>query len=438
MARIGMFCLPWIGHLNPLAGLATGLIDRGHEVVFFHVPDFVDKVRLRGFRCDVFGKRTCPAGTMMERIAELGRTEHFEVTRGSLDLLRLQSEALFAEARPVIEMAKLDLWVVDHLDYAASTLAAYIKAPFVTVIVGLMRHEEEGVPGFSGEPYSSDPDVQERDRRFRKALLETSKPFRDFIEAFRLKVGLGLFSYDNLWSRLAQITQQPAEFEFPRRQLPACFHFTGPFALRANRPPAPFPWERLSGKPLIYASLGTVTNRNWRLYTAIAEATADLDVQVVLSLGGTEALELPRALPGSPLVVSFAPQLAILERAVLAVTHAGMNSTLECLAAGVPMVAIPIANDQFGISARIEWTGTGLRIPATEVEPARLGQAIKTVLNDESFGRSARQFREIIAEADGLRHAVDIIERVAVTGQPVVRGEGTTERLGQRPNHSFE
>ena len=426
-----MFCLPWIGHLNPFSTLAHELIGRGHQITFFQVADFAEQVRNRGFHFEAFGERDYPAGTFAERYREMSRLDGLPAIRAGLNILISQAEALFTTARPTIEKARLDLWVVDHMDYAASTLAACMRAPFVSVIVGLMRHQEDGVPGFSGELYTDDPVVLERDRRFNEAILASSKPFRDFIGACRVKAGMGPFSFDSLWSGLAQITQQPAEFEFTRRNLPACFHFTGPFARRSDRPPTPFPWDRLHGKPLIYASFGTTQNRNRHLYDAVAKVTANLDAQVVLSLGGAETVELPKELPENLLVVPFAPQLEILEQAALMITHAGMNSTLESLAAGVPMVAVPIAHDQHGVSARIEWTGTGVGIPASECEPARLRNAIETVLGKASFRESARRFQRIISEGNGLARAADIIERVAATGRPVLRGESFAESPDQ-------
>lgn len=411
--------MPFTGHLNPFATLAHELIRRGHQITFFHVPDFAEQVRNRGLEFQAFGARDFPAGTFAERYREMSRLDGLAASRAGLDILKSQAEALFATGRPMIEKAGLDLWIVDHMDYAASTMAACMRAPFVSVIVGLMRHQEDGVPGFSGELYTDDPIVLERDRRFNEALLAASKPFRDFVGAWREAQGFGAFSFDNLWSGLAQITQEPAEFEFPRRKLPACFHFTGPFARRSDRPPTPFPWEKLNGEPLIYVSFGTTQNRNLHLYDAVVQMAGNLDAQVVLSLGGATTIELAAELPRNLLVVPFAPQLDILEKAVLMITHAGMNSTLECLAAGVPMVAVPVAHDQHGVAARIEWTGTGVRIPAAECE-ARLREAVETVLANPSFRESARRFQRIIAEANGLSRAADIIELVAATGLPVL------------------
>jgi len=419
--RIGMFCLPWTGHLNPFAGLAHELIRRGHEPVFFHLPDFAEPVRRRGFRFESYGEREWPAGSLAERYRAMSRLAGLRASQAGLDILRSQAEVLFRDGPAVIEKAGLDFWVVDQMDYAASTLAAVMRAPFATLIVTLMRNHEDGVPGFSGEPYSDDPAVQERDRRFNEAFLATGQPFRDYIGAHRVNHGLGPFRFETLWSNLAQITQQPSAFEFPRKQLPPCFHFTGPFALGGGRPPAPFPWERLSAKPLIYASLGTTQNRNSHLYEAIARASPKLDAQIVLSLGGMDPDELPLTTAGNLLVVPFAPQLEILERAVLMITHAGMNSALECLAAGVPMVAVPIAHDQPGVAARIEWTGTGVRVPPAQCDAARLGAAIEVVLSQPGFRQAAQRFRKTIRQIDGPACAATIIEQAMETRRPVLR-----------------
>ena len=411
------------GHLNPFAALAHELIRRGHQVTFFHVPDFEEQVRAHRLDFEAFGERDFPVGTFPARYREMSRLEGLAASRASLDILTTQADALFTTGMAKIERAGLDLWLVDHMDYAASTLAACARAPFVTVIVTLMRHQEDGVPGFSGEPLSHDPAVLERDRRFNEAMLAASRPFREHIGEWRQKLGAGPFSFDTLWSSLAQITQEPAQFEFPRRNLPACFHFTGPFVRPSDRPSTPFQWDQLTTRPLIFACFGTAQNRNRHLYDAVAKAAAQFDAQVVLSLGGAAGIELPSELPENLIVVPFAPQLEILERAVLMVTHAGMNSTLECLSAGVPMVAVPIAHDQPGNAARIEWTGTGVRIPAAECDATRLAEAMAKVLGSSSFAESAGRFKRIIAEVRGLERAADIIERVAATRRPVMTEE---------------
>jgi MGT family glycosyltransferase len=223
------------------------------------------------------------------------------------------------------------------------------------------------------------------------------------------------------YSKLAQLSQQPAEFEFPRQHLPKVFHFTGLFHNPASRESVSFPFEKLTGQPLIYASLGTIQNRLMEMFHHIAEACVGLDAQLVISLGGATSPESLPELPGSPLVVKYAPQLELLKKATLTITHAGLNTTLESLSNGVPMVAIPIATDQPGVGARLVWTGTGEVIPLARLSTTRLRAAIEQVLTQDSYKKNASRLSEAIRRAGGVIRAADIVEQVISTGKPVYR-----------------
>jgi len=201
--------------------------------------------------------------------------------------------------------------------------------------------------------------------------------------------------------------------------LPQWFHFTGPYHSSIGREILAFPFEKLTGQPLIYASLGTILNR-LKVFDDIAEACLGLDAQLVISLGGSTSPESLPELPGSPLVVEYAPQLELLKKATLTITPAGMNTTLECLSNGVPMVAIPIANDQPGIAARIAWTGAGEAIPVARLNIPKLREAIKQVLMQESYKQNALRLQAAIQRAGGVSRAADIIEQVVTTGKPVL------------------
>src|SRR5690606_7288698 len=137
------------------------------------------------------------------------------------------------------------------------------------------------------------------------------------------------------------VAQQPEFFNFPGATLPDHFHATGPWHEPARDDALKFPWERLDGRPIVYASLGTVQNRRARLYDAILSAVDGLELQLVLALGSTQPGIVPPA-PQNAIVVPYAPQLRLLDRAVAAITHAGMNTALECLSRGVPMLCLPI------------------------------------------------------------------------------------------------
>ena len=115
--------------------------------------------------------------------------------------------------------------------------------------------------------------------------------------------------------------------------------------------------------------------------------------------GGLQPAELG-ALPGNPIVLAYVPQPQLLERASLMITHAGMNSALECLVHGVPMVAIPITHDQPTIARRIEWTGTGRMVALNDLTPKRLRAAILEVITISDYRQAALRLQKTIREAN--------------------------------------
>jgi zeaxanthin glucosyltransferase len=110
-------------------------------------------------------------------------------------------------------------------------------------------------------------------------------------------------------------------------------------------------------------------------------------------------------------VVRHAPQLELLKRASLCITHAGLNTVLEALAHGVPQVAIPITVDQPGVAARIAEKKTGLVVSLKELIPSRLALLLDQVLHESSYRNNARKLQKIIAETNGLSVAADLVEK---------------------------
>jgi MGT family glycosyltransferase len=161
---------------------------------------------------------------------------------------------------------------------------------------------------------------------------------------------------------------------------------------------------------LVYASLGTLQNGSQNIYRVIADACADLDVQLVVSLGGGLDPGRLGVLSGNPLVVRYAPQLEIVKRAAAVITHAGLNTTLESLAEGVPLACIPLGNDQPGVAARVAARGAGVVVSRRSLNAKRLRAALRAVLSDEAYRCAARTLQASILHVDGLERAADIVE----------------------------
>ena len=220
-------------------------------------------------------------------------------------------------------------------------------------------------------------------------------------------------------SKLAVITQTPEEFDFPGSAWPPQFHYTGPFQDEGGRAPIPFPWDKLTGEPLIYASMGTLVNGLEHVYRSILQAARKLPAtQLVLSVGNNIRVDDLGPVPSNAIVVPKAPQVDLLKHAALCITHAGVNTTLEALAQGVPMVAIPIGFDQPGVAARIAYHGVGEFVEEADLTAKRLLQLIRTVVNNPAYREKARYFQKVIAPVQGLDLAANLIERAFSRSQP--------------------
>jgi MGT family glycosyltransferase len=211
-------------------------------------------------------------------------------------------------------------------------------------------------------------------------------------------------------SPLAQIAQLPEVLEFKVDKRPAVLHYAGPFVDAQLRTAIGFPWQRLDGRPLIYASLGTLQNGSEEIFRTIAAACAGLDAQLVISLGGGLNPERLGQLPGDPIVVRYVPQLEIMKRAAAVITHAGLNTVLESLAEGVPLVCMPLGNDQPGVAARVASRGAGLVVSRRGLTAKRLRAAVCAVLEEDKYRRAAREVQTVMQQIDGLALAADLIE----------------------------
>lgn len=414
MTHFGFFTLPATGHVNPMTALGREVQDRGHRVTFYQVQDYAASVEAVGLRCRVLGKDAFPLGSVPKRFEELGQLRGLAGLKYSLQFLSQFYEMAMREAPALLHEDGVNALVVDQAFYPVNSVGELLKLPCINACNCLMLNEEAGIPPFSVHwKYSQSVFGRLRTQAALQLMKKTLyRPLFKSINKTRNEWGLPKITrLNDCFSKLAQIAQQPREFEFPRKELPECFHFAGPFHRTESRAPVDFPWERLDGRPLVFASMGTIQNGKEWVFRVIAEACAGFDVQLAMSLGGNIAPESLGKLPANTLAVRYAPQLELLKRAHLVITHAGLNTALEALAQGVPMVAIPVTNDQPAVAARIAWTGTGTMVPLKKLTVKRLRDAIAIVLRDERYRAAAQRMKASIAKTDGLRLAGDIIER---------------------------
>lgn len=420
MAHIGIISVPATGHLNTMTDLGYELKQRGHQVTVIGILDSKEKAEAAGLNFQAYAETDLPLGFAPASLVKTGELTGLAATRYSIEWLHQLTIRMMKEGLETIRHAEVDLLLIDQIAFGASTIAKYLEIPFISVSTSIVLNQEQSVPPTQFDwAYSLTPWARFRNRFGYRLVNRLAKPIGRTINEYQQLWNLHLTN--NRCFELALLCHQPAEFEFPRQELPDYFHFTGPFHNPLSRANVAFPYEKLNGKVLIYASLGTIQNQLLGIFSQIAEACQDLDVQLIISMGGSIAPENIPPFAGNPIVVKYAPQLKILQKAHLTITHAGINTILESLSCGVPMVAIPIANDQPGSASRIAWTETGEVIPVKKLTVPKLRKAIQSVLTQPKYRDNAKKMQVAIQNSGGVKYAADIVEQAIATGKPVLR-----------------
>lgn len=414
MTHFGVICLGATGHLNTMFPLGKELQRRGHRVTIFSSQDAQSKAREAGFDFYKIYSSSDEEKRDPNKISPLANIQY------TLQKFAKIAETRLHKAPKILKECGIDALLIDLSVFEGGTIADRLNLPYITICCLLPFYQDPLIPPITTTwQYNSTWRSQLRNRAAYSLFNRLAHPVWQVISRYRQAWNLPTYKHTNdIFSKLAIVTRHLREFEFPR-QLPPHFHFTGPFHNDLKRQPVEFPFEKLNSQPLIYASMGTLQNRSDRIFQIIAEACLNLDAQLVISLGGRlDPKTMP--MPGNPLVVKYAPQLELLQKASLNITHAGLNTTLESLSYGVPMVAIPITDDQPGIAARIAWTGVGEFLLPSQLTVSKLRKAIQKVLGENSYKQNAFRLQEAIRCSGGVRQAADIIEKAVVTRSPVI------------------
>jgi len=412
--RIAFVALSAPGHLNPTTALARQLQSRDHDVIVISLPDAEPYVRAAGLAFLPYCENVYSADSSNAIRRQMSKLQGEDALRFTIEALGAMMEVTLNSLPVKLAAAGADAVVLDTYQFYVEVIPMSLGLPYVHVSNALHFDYSGYTPLCVYDwPHEPTPAALARNRKGVVKLSQMLKQANAGVRAYAERAGLKI-DWDNpgaTISELGWITQTPKEFDFESSHWPTQFRHTGPFHDGNGRIDVDFPWERLTGEPLLYASMGTVQTGLASVFRAIAAAaTKRKDFQLVLSVGNTLDPEQIGTLPSNAIVVKHAPQLELLKQASACVTHAGLNTVLEALAQGVPQVAIPVTNDQPGVAARIANKKTGLFAPLKDLSATRLSALLDEVLNDSSYRDNARHFQKIIADSNGLSVAADLLE----------------------------
>ena len=402
--KLGFICLSLPGHLNPMTALARQLQARNHEVVFLYSSG----------ACGLPFVPSPEKDHINEARPEASKKEGHDALQFSIRAVLTQTESILKSLPAILQANGIDALIIDTIQFYAELGAMQLGIPYLHVSTGV-HHDYSGYTPLClyGWPHETTPATLAKNReavaKWTNLLGSVNGGVKAHAESVGLKVDWN--DLDSTVSPLALITQVPRAFDFESSHWPRQFHHTGPFHNGKGREKVDFPWERLTGKPLIYASMGTILNGQVDVFRTIVAAVAqNKNLQLVLSVGDQIDPKQIGQVPNNAIIAKRVPQLELLKQATVCITHAGLNTVLESLAQGVPQVAIPVTYDQPGVAARIAYHKTGVVTSLDKLTADHLALLLEEVLTDPTYRENALKMQRAIAEANGLSVAADVIE----------------------------
>ena len=373
MAKILMVNLPYAGHTNPTLPLARQLVNAGHDVAYINAPEW------------------------REAILETGAVFiPYEGYPSGLSEQKKKTLCFAAAFRTVMRYGKeYELLIYEMLFYPAKKAAERLGIPCV---------RQFSQPAWNEKSYNA---IKSSSRLFQLSskLIDLQMMNRRTMKEIGVDRGL-VHAVINDKPGL-NIVYVAGAFQPLRDTFDASYLFVGPPVQPGAHVKNDFAATK---KPLIYISMGSIMSSRIFCKRCI-KAFADKDVTVILATGRINPSSLGE-LPSNITAYAYAPQMDVLRRADLFITHAGMNSVNEALYFGVPMLALPVMNDQPSNAEQLVRLGIGKRMRAFPTTSKLLYEAAMGVLHDRSIKDRSIQIGAQIRsdrEAGNLVRAVEAL-----------------------------
>jgi MGT family glycosyltransferase len=430
-----LFCtVPVAGHVNPGLPIAQALVERGHEVRWYTGRQFQAAVEGVGATFEPIVAATDPAehGDLEARFPERAGLEgmagfKFDLKHLFLDEVPLQLEDL----RRITAGFAPDALVVDTGFVGARAYHELGGPVWATYgITALTLGSRDTAPFGTGLPPGTGPLSRLRNRAM--TTLADKVLFRDVQKhnrQVRARAGLAPSRTGILQGPLSEylyLQSSTEAFEYPRSDLAPQVHYVGP--LLPDVPAsftAPDWWGDLdAGPPVVLVTQGTVATV---LDDLVAPALAGLagEDALVIATGGAGRDGLRGEVPSNARIEAFVPFGALLPKVSAMVTNGGYGGVQFALSHGVPLVVAGTTEDKPEVAARVAWSGAGLRLGTRSPTAEQVGDAVRRVLTDPAYRANAERIAAGYRRHDAPAEAADLLERLATTRRPVLRGAAT-------------
>ena len=347
-----------VGHFNPLVPFVESALRGGHEVLVAGPPALAPTIEPTGYP---FWEGENPPADVLDatwaRVPQVPPEQAEEIVVGEI-FARLNVRAMLPSLRAAIGEWKPDLVIHEQAEFASAIAAHEAGVPHARLGISLTALDRSWLE-------VAGPGIEEQHAGIAEVIWDT--PY---------------------------LTLFPAVLDDPEAQWPSDIRRFRDPAEPASGKPLPGWWED-DALPLVYVSFGTVvggTPMAGALFGGALAAAADLPARVLMTVGRELDVDELGPLPPNVHVERFVPQADVFAHVHLVVTHGGSGTTLGSLAAGVPLVVVPLFADQPHNARRVAAVGAGV-----VAEPSGMREAIETVLGDPEYERAAQRLAQEIA-----------------------------------------
>lgn len=394
MAKYVFLNMPAHGHVNPTLPIVQELVRRGQQVSYYLTEEFRDAVQATGAvfhgyeskMKEIMAMSFDKEGNMSpERVASISQEmagQMRQVPPGVMDSIRAEQP---------------DVIVYDFMCMWAKQVVQELQVPAITTRATYVSNEHFNLNDEMKRSMHYFPEMRKRMEMMRAMMVEQDKSSTDLFADM-------LQNVESL-----NIVIIPKEFQPAAETFDGRYVFVGSSISPRHEAPD-FPFNQLdTERPLLYISLGSVAFPQPEFFKVCFEAFAEQPWQVVLSVGRLTDLTTLGPIPDNFLLAPYVPQLDILPRTHLFVTHAGTNSVLESMYYGVPMVLIPQQPEQRLHAQRVVDMGLGVMLEKDAVSALTLREAVERVAHDPAYRERMQQMQHVTRSGGGYQRAADVI-----------------------------
>ena len=376
------------GHINPTLGLVKKLTERGNQVSYFCSELFSEQVTKMGAKWIGFSNKL---DLFLKEYRPTDRHPFFML----MEYILLYDEVVLPE---ILDIAKEDLYdmiICDSIFGGACFLKQITKIPVVC------SHSSFAM---SQAPVPKQMLVA----GYHPQLDHCYQILRRICESYKIEEP----SLEQVFTSKGDlnIVYTTRNFNGDDGVHEPDYLFAGP-SIDRQQEAYEMDFSVIGERKLIYISLGSLNTNFADFYKTCIAALNDNDYYVCMSIGKKCEVSQLGEIPSNFFVKSFLPQLEILKRADVFITHAGFNSVNEALYFGVPMLALPQVNDQHMVAKRLVSMQLGMTESIKELSPEMLRSKLETLIMDKKMKENCMEISREMRDFTKLEQTVLRLER---------------------------